>query len=158
MLGLPLMIVLTLPSDDGPDAAALNNRQPVTSWKGLERSPGSESQAETIMKLLIAKQAVHAVILGQATDQLPHEFPHSGLWDASGKTENFSLTDCAAAATVSYVAGPSRCHMKNNRWPALAPRPDAARFEEKALLFNLWRNGRRSGSRSSLFSAPTLFK
>lgn len=85
MLGLPLMIVLTMPSSDSTDAATLNNRQPVTSWKGFERVPNGEGTAETVIKLLIAKQAVHAVILGQATDQLPHEFPHSGLWDSTGK-------------------------------------------------------------------------
>ncbi len=88
MLGLPLMIVLTMPSDDGTDAAAQNNRQPVTSWKGFERVPNMDNSTETIVKLLVAKQAVHAVIMGQATDQLPHEFPHSGLWDSSGKPKS----------------------------------------------------------------------
>ena len=88
MLGLPLMIVLTMPSDDGIDAAAQNNRQPVTSWKSLERTPNCDNPADTIIKLLVAKQAVHAVILGQATDQLPHEFPHSGLWDSAGKPKS----------------------------------------------------------------------
>ncbi len=85
MLGLPLMIVLTLPSEDTADAAVQNNRQPVTSWKSYERVPNGQDMTETVVKLLIAKQAVHAVIMGQATDQLPHEFPHSGLWDSAGK-------------------------------------------------------------------------
>ncbi len=88
MLGLPLMIVLTMPSDDSIDVAAQNGRQPVTSWKCHDRSPGGDNTSETILKLLVAKQAVHAVIMGQATDQLPHEFPHSGLWDSTGKPKN----------------------------------------------------------------------
>ncbi|MCC6509935.1 MAG: hypothetical protein IT423_12585 [Pirellulaceae bacterium] len=85
MLGLPLMVILTLPSEDTVDASVLGNRQPVGSWKSPMERPTCEGLAETIVRLLVAKQSVHALIMGQATDQLPHEFPHSGLWDLAGK-------------------------------------------------------------------------
>lgn len=87
MLGLPLMITLTLPSDEAIDAQVSNGRQPVTSWKNPLQGGPIESTTETIIRLLLAKQSVHALIFNQVTDQLPHEFPHSGLWDATGKSK-----------------------------------------------------------------------
>lgn len=93
MLGLPLMIILTLPSEETQDGLVSANRQPVTSWKnplGNGDAIGNattESSTETLVRLLVAKQSVHALIFNQATDQLPHEFPHGGLWDANGKSK-----------------------------------------------------------------------
>lgn len=84
-LGLPLMVMLTIPSDSEPDESAAASRRPVTSWKNPLRDGPAESTTETIVRLLLAKQSVHALIFNQATDQLPHEFPHGGLWDAHGK-------------------------------------------------------------------------
>ena len=87
MLGLPLMIALTLPSDDVVDPEVSRNRQPVTSWKNSFRDGPIESTNESLVRLLLAKQSVHALIFNQATDQLSHEFPHGGLWDATGKSK-----------------------------------------------------------------------
>lgn len=84
-LGLPLMITLTLPTETQPDEMVMVDRRPVTSWKNPLHVGPIESTTETIVRLLLAKQSVHALIFNQATDQLPHEFPHGGLWDAHGK-------------------------------------------------------------------------
>jgi hypothetical protein len=84
-LGLPLMITLTLPSEKEPDPLATPNRRAVTSWKNRLSDQAEQSTTESIVRLLLAKQSVHALIFNQATDQLPHEFPHGGLWDAQGK-------------------------------------------------------------------------
>ena len=87
LLGLPLMVNLTLPSEDLPDPQAAYQRQPVTSWRNPQQVGPIESTTESVVRLLLAKQSVHALIFNQATDQLPHEFPHGGLWDTSGKSK-----------------------------------------------------------------------
>lgn len=87
LLGLPLMINLTLPSEDRVDPRVTHQRRPVTSWKNSLDQGGSESTSETVVRLLLAKQSVHALIFNQATDQIGHEFPHGGLWDATGKAK-----------------------------------------------------------------------
>ncbi len=94
MLGLPLMIVLTLPTDTKADPNSVHNRQPVSMWKNTLMNSETDNSNDTIIRLLLAKQSVHALIFNQATDQLPHEFPNGGLWDASGKAKNL-LTQLA---------------------------------------------------------------
>ncbi len=85
LLGLPLLIVLTLPSGDSIDPGTTAKRQPVTSWRNTLAEAPAASMNETLIRLLLAKQSVHGLILNQATDQLAHDFPYGGLWDATGK-------------------------------------------------------------------------
>jgi hypothetical protein len=37
------------------------------------------------LPLIITKHSVQAVILSQWRDDLPHDFPHAGLYDERGK-------------------------------------------------------------------------
>lgn len=101
LLGLPLMLTLTIPSGGLPDTLATGNRQTVSQWKNKEQQGDIKDNAEKILQLLIAKQSVHAVIFNQATDQIPHEFPHGGLWDCQGKPK--SILTHAARLRQQYL-------------------------------------------------------
>lgn len=85
LLGLPLMIILTCPSSTGPDPRVLHQRQPVTTWKSPHPVGPAYPTAESLLRMLLAKQSIHGIIWNQASDQIPHPFPHAGLWDSLGK-------------------------------------------------------------------------
>ena len=42
-------------------------------------------QAQWLVPLLVARQPVQAVFWNQLRDDMPHDFPHGGLYDAEGK-------------------------------------------------------------------------
>ena len=41
-----------------------------------------QATVDWLFPLLLAKQAVQAIIWNQLRDDLPHDFPHGGLFDA----------------------------------------------------------------------------
>lgn len=86
MLGLPLLLNLTCPSGTEPDPLA---RIPVTSFPpGTSQAWSEEAQQQWIehyLPLLIAKPAVQGIIWNQLADAHPHDYPHGGLFDASGR-------------------------------------------------------------------------
>jgi GH35 family endo-1,4-beta-xylanase len=89
LLGLPLVVMLTLPSSADGDAgngngngrtraiAATHSRK----WTAQEQS----DLAEQIISTCLCKQSVQAVLWNQTLDTHPRGLPHAGLFDAAGK-------------------------------------------------------------------------
>lgn len=86
ILGLPLVIFLTAPSDAGPDPLALLAAKPIAAAadEGLSRESQREL-VEHLVPLLLAKQAVQGIVWNQLRDDQPHNFPHGGLFDTRQK-------------------------------------------------------------------------
>jgi hypothetical protein len=84
LLGMPLYVTLTIPSDAGADPLA--SRQ-------VPLSPGSWSAkaqqiwAARYVPLILAKRNVRGVFWNQLLDNVPHEFPHGGLFDTAGRAK-----------------------------------------------------------------------
>lgn len=89
MLGLPLEVVLSLPSADKPDPRAADHKQTV--WKhGWRAGPSPEGQAEwgaSLTALALCWPQVRAVTWDHWSDAEPHLIPHSGLLDENGLTK-----------------------------------------------------------------------
>ncbi len=87
MLGLPLEVVLSLPSADTPDPNAADHEQTV--WRpGWRAGPSPEGQAEwgaSFAALALSWPRVRGVTWGHWTDAEPHLVPHGGLLDAQGR-------------------------------------------------------------------------
>ncbi len=85
-LGLPLVVFVTMPSAETKDMLARTAGLPLPSLVAGGVSP--QAQAELIavlVPLLIARQPVQAVVWNQWRDDLPHDFPHGGLYDTMGQ-------------------------------------------------------------------------
>ena len=84
MLGLPLYVAITAPSDVGDDPlAGRRGPLPAGSWT-------PQSQQVWIARhvpLILAKPAVQGIIWNQFRDAVPHEFPHGGLLDEHGRAK-----------------------------------------------------------------------
>lgn len=87
MLGLPLELVLGLPSSDAPDRAAADHGQAL--WKPQWAArPSPEGQAEwgaSFAALGLCWPQVHAVTWDHWADDEPHLTPNGGLIDAAGR-------------------------------------------------------------------------
>ncbi len=85
MLGLPLDVVLSLPSSDEPDREALKQGQSL--WKpGWLSRPSPEGQAEwgaSLVALALCWPQVCTVTWDHWSDAEPHLVPHGGLLDGS---------------------------------------------------------------------------
>ncbi|MEZ6133452.1 MAG: hypothetical protein R3C53_00945 [Pirellulaceae bacterium] len=79
MLGLPLLVIVTSPTETNMEADR------VSSWR-TEYGQGV-IDPDMILKLLISKPSVHAVIWNHLTDQVPQPTAGSGLWDMRGKAK-----------------------------------------------------------------------
>lgn len=86
VLGLPLMIELTSPTQVDVDKAATQATN-VATWSMNGSPPAVGLSCESILRMLLAKPTVHAIVWNQTSDQIPHRFPHGGLWDANGKAK-----------------------------------------------------------------------
>lgn len=83
---LPLVVFMTAPSSGEADPLAAGPARPLPGH--VEGGPTIQTQcatAELILPLLLAKQSVHGVVWNQMRDDLPHEFPHGGLFDLQGR-------------------------------------------------------------------------
>jgi hypothetical protein len=83
MLGLPLLVLLTVPSKETTDPLARCKSQVVAC--GSDGRVSRESQrawVECYLPMLLSKQPVQAILWNQLTDALPHDFAHGGLFDA----------------------------------------------------------------------------
>lgn len=94
-LGVPLVLQLTLPSQDTPDPLARHYEKPqyCQPFAPFNRT----EQAAVVLKLatlLLAKQPVQALFWNQLRDDTAHDFPQGGLIDHAGK-----LKPLAAALT-----------------------------------------------------------
>jgi hypothetical protein len=87
-LGLPLVVFVTAPSGEAKDPLARTAAQALPSLHGRGLSPQSQAQLVSVLiPLLIARQPVQAVVWNQWRDDLPHDFPHGGLYDAMGQSK-----------------------------------------------------------------------
>ena len=85
-LGLPLVILVTAPSSEAKDPLARRAAPPLPSLIAGGVSPRAQAQLiEVLIPLLIARQPVQAVVWNQWRDDLPHDFPHGGLYDQMGQ-------------------------------------------------------------------------
>ena len=86
MLGLPLLVLLTVPSAATKDPLARYASQPLS--YGAEGSISIETQrawVEQYLPMLLSKQQVQAIIWNQLSDAVPHDFAHGGLFAADRK-------------------------------------------------------------------------
>lgn len=101
--GLPLLVMLTIPSSPAADPTARNAAQPIAGT--APNLPSLESQralAEQLIPLLISKQSVHAVVWNQLTDTGSHDFAHGGLFD--GKRTPKPVLEILQAVRRNHLA------------------------------------------------------
>jgi hypothetical protein len=85
LLGLPLLIMLTLPSSSAADPLARGAAQPLHFGPGGDATPDSQRKwIDNLVPTLLAKQPVQAIFWNQLSDTVSHDFPHGGLFDATG--------------------------------------------------------------------------
>jgi hypothetical protein len=85
LLGLPLLVFVTAPSDVTRDARAVEPCEPYPRLGPEGASPEwQRSFADRFTTLLLARSAVHSVIWNQGRDEVPHDFAHGGLFDSAG--------------------------------------------------------------------------
>lgn len=84
-LGLPLLLILTMPSSDSKDKGARRAAVPqAQSFPSFELTPATQAEvAGPLLEFLVCKQAVYGVAWNQLTDRLPHSFAHGGLLDGN---------------------------------------------------------------------------
>ncbi len=100
LLGLPLMIVLTHPTSIS-HIATTDAVRSVSSWAPATNPPPAGLKADSLLRMLIAKPTVHAVIWDQLSDQSPGGFANAGMWDYQGKAK--SLLTTAAKLKQNYL-------------------------------------------------------
>ncbi len=81
-LGVPLMVFVTVPSDDARDNQARQTATP-TGPAGVNSPETQCDLAKRLMSLFLAKPMVHGIVWNQLTDSQPHDYPHGGVLDAS---------------------------------------------------------------------------
>ncbi len=96
LLGLPLYVLLTVPSGDQPDALARNAARPLTGSAAGACTQATQNQwVNRFIPMLLSKPIVQAVIWNQLLDSQPHEYMHGGLFDAAGSPKS-ALASLAA--------------------------------------------------------------
>jgi hypothetical protein len=84
-LGLPLYVYLTVPSGEGPDAAAFGKSHIAPG--AVTGGWSAEAQARWVREfvpLMLSKPAVQGIAWLAPPDDEPHDLPHGGLFDAKG--------------------------------------------------------------------------
>ena len=85
-LGIPLLIMLSMPSSDQPDPKARFKAQPVDcSIPGGLTPEVQKHWVEQYVPLVLSKIPVQIILWNQLSDALPHDFAHGGLFDAKGQ-------------------------------------------------------------------------
>jgi hypothetical protein len=86
MLGLPLEVVLGLPSSADPDPRAAAHGQEVwlPGWPGAPTPDAQAAWGESVARLALALPQVRAVTWDHWTDAEAHVTPNGGLLDAAG--------------------------------------------------------------------------
>lgn len=79
MLGLPIWLSISVPSDSRDDPLAQNRAaSPAVGWTPAAQ----QAWVAQYLPLALAKPLVQGVVWNQLRDAVPHEFPHGGLFDA----------------------------------------------------------------------------
>jgi len=84
-LGMPLLVQVAIPAETSTDSLARRPGSLLT--MGGDEVVGEVTQmryASAIIKMLLAKQFVHAIVWEGWDDTVPHLLPHSGLIGSSG--------------------------------------------------------------------------
>lgn len=82
LLGMPLVLLLSAPSDSTPDPLALRADGVSAQTEG---SPASQAAwIDQVVPLALSKNLVQVIIWSQLEDSAPHELPHGGLYDRDG--------------------------------------------------------------------------
>jgi hypothetical protein len=79
-LGLPLVLILTAPSDSTEDPGARRAVDPLL--RGAANEPSARMQKQIVEQLapfLLSKTSVQGIIWNQYCDDEPHKFAHAGL-------------------------------------------------------------------------------
>lgn len=85
-LGVPLHVTLASPSEVDGDPLALPDLEvDFDCWPRVCNPEMQAAWLRETVPLLLAKPAVASVTWSTLTDAHPHEFPHSGLFDATGQ-------------------------------------------------------------------------
>jgi hypothetical protein len=83
MLGLPLIVMFTIPGGSGRDELATDRSEILQS--AFPDGPSPQDQKRLVDQLfpaLLAKQSVQALIWNQVFDSRPHRYAHGGLFNA----------------------------------------------------------------------------
>ncbi|MEM7478836.1 MAG: endo-1,4-beta-xylanase, partial [Planctomycetota bacterium] len=87
MLGLPLMVILTMPTQrcEADTSRVSNWSVPDASTKniGSDDSIGGMLSPELILRLLLCKPSIHAIVWNNLDDSSPNSA--TGLWDTGGR-------------------------------------------------------------------------
>ena len=88
MWGLPLMVSLCTANESSADPLAKKGIE-VGSNGSLPRDEFDPQRqwAGAILPLMLARSTVQVILWNQLTDQIPHEFPRAGLYDATGNAK-----------------------------------------------------------------------
>lgn len=102
LLGLPLLVLLTAPSGDADDPRAGQPSKPLKLGSNGASLDQQKATAEMLVPMLLAKRTVHGIIWNQLSDAEPHDYPHGGLFDATG----------AAKPVLSTLTSLRQLHLK----------------------------------------------
>jgi Glycosyl hydrolase family 10 len=81
-LGMPLLVSLTVPSDQSPDPRARRRDRVVGYATGGQLSSAAQREwGEAYLRVLLAKQPVQGIIWNQLLDSQPHPLAHGGVYD-----------------------------------------------------------------------------
>jgi hypothetical protein len=87
-LGVPLMIFLTAPSGQADDSLASHPGKPLGDLSASSLTvQWQQTFVEQFVPLVVAKQAVQAVVWDGWQDNVPHEMAQGGLVDGEGKSK-----------------------------------------------------------------------
>jgi hypothetical protein len=82
-LGLPLMVLLTTADSDSPDPQAMKNvHAELIRFAEGAHADSQSAWTSLVAPLLLARPVVQVLLWNQLSDAEPHDFPHSGLFDA----------------------------------------------------------------------------
>jgi hypothetical protein len=86
LLGLPLILLLNIPGDDGEDPNARSDAgRALPFGNGGKPTPQNQKALiEQLGPLLLAKQSVQAMVWNQVFDAVPHRYPHAGVFNTDG--------------------------------------------------------------------------
>lgn len=85
-LGVPLLAMVTVPAGDELDIRARGEAKALADTGGATSGVTQQRRlADQVSRLLLAKHTVQAIIWNQTFDDIPHEFPHAGLFDGARK-------------------------------------------------------------------------
>jgi hypothetical protein len=101
LLGLPIYVLLTVPSSDQPDPLARNPARPLAAGPGGCTQATQNLWVNRFVPMLLAKPIVQGIIWNQLLDSQPHEFAHGGLFDAAGSPK----------AALASIAAQRRAHL-----------------------------------------------